>query len=244
MLSTRDLYLDLLMKAVANTLYPDPDISPWNLGTVDAQARAEGRDWPSLAHTMVGLPRLQNLKCLAQSCIDDSIPGHFIETGVWRGGCCIFLKGVLVANGISDRNVYVADSFEGLPPPSMPEDAGDRHHTFPQLAVGESEVRRNFDRYGLLDDRVIFVRGWFRDTLPSLDVSPFALLRLDGDMYESTIIALRELYPRLSPGGYVIIDDYGAVPGCRRAVDDFRSDCGLSEKVHEIDWAGIWWRKS
>src|SRR5438132_2136885 len=85
------------------------------------------------------------------------IPGDFIETGVWRGGCCILMRGILAANGVTDRRVYVADSFAGLPPPDAERyaaDAGDPHHTFKELSISIEQVRENFARYGLLDDQV------------------------------------------------------------------------------------------
>jgi len=109
--------------------------------------------------------------------------------------------------------------------------------------VPVEEVRRNFERFGLLDDRVRFLVGWFRDTLPNAPVERLALIRLDGDMYESTAVALESLYPKLSPGGFVIVDDYG-VPGARAATDDFRAEHGIEEPLELIDWAGAFWRKS
>jgi predicted O-methyltransferase YrrM len=86
------------------------------------------------------------------------------------------------------------------------------------------------------------VEGFFQDTLPNLDAGPFAVIRLDGDMYGSTIVALENLYPKLSPGGFVVVDDY-ALPACREAVTDYRSAQGIDAKIEEIDWTGVWWRK-
>jgi len=134
----------------------------------------------------------------------------------------------------TDRDVWVADSFSGLPEPDgfrYPADAGDKHFTMTGLAVSIDEVRRNFEKYGLLDDRVRFLPGWFRDTLPDAPVERLAVLRLDGDMYESTLVALRALYPKVSVGGYVIVDDYGALESCRTAVNDFREDQGIVEEL-------------
>jgi O-methyltransferase len=236
------LYTDLLIKILANTIYGDPPCERTKQN-FDPLIRSEGKDWPSVAHTMVGVRRLENLRDLTQRVLDENTPGHFIETGVWRGGCCILMRGILAANEVLDRNIYVADSFKGLPPPKIEQDAGDLHYTFPELAVSEAQVRANFERYGLLDDQVVFVSGLFQDTLKLLDVSPFSLLRLDGDMYESTYIALEQLYPRLSPGGFVIIDDYGAIPNCARAVTDYRAKHGIAEPLHEVDWTCVWWQR-
>src|SRR5437016_8016806 len=176
--AARDLYLDLLVKILANTIYEDPSINPSNAGPYQAELRSVGLDWPALAHTMVGVRRLENVRELAQRALDDGVPGDFIETGVWRGGCCILMRGVLAANMVKERKVYAADSFAGLPPPNpeaYPQDAGWIFHQHKELAVSLDEVKHNFSRYGLLDDQVEFVKGVFRDTLPSLDAGPFSL---------------------------------------------------------------------
>ena len=114
----------------------------------------------------------------------------------------------------------------------------------PELAVSLEDVKANFARYDLLDEQVIFVEGFFSETLPLLDVEPFALIRLDGDMYESTYVALENLYPRLSIGGFVIIDDYGAIPQCCQAVEDYRKKNGITDEIKLVDWTGVWWQKS
>ena len=196
---------------------------------------------------MVGVLRLQNVLELTQRAIDEGIPGDLIETGVWRGGCCILMRGVLAANLVTNRKVYVADSFAGLPPPNtgkFPLDKGLKLHKMPELAVSLDEVKANFDRYGLLDDQIVFLKGFFSNTLPTLQAESFAVIRLDGDMYESTYVALECLYPKLSVGGFVIIDDYGAIKQCRDAVDDYRRKMDIVDKIEEIDWTGAWWQKS
>ncbi len=242
----RRLYSDLLISVLANTIYEDPSMSFWHAPTFDAKNRALGMDWPRTAHTMAGLARLRNLRDLMQLVIDEEIPGHVIETGVWRGGCCILMKGILKCNQDRHRNVYVADSFAGLPPPNpskYKDPADDPHHTWKEFVVPVEQVKKNFRAYDLLDENVVFVEGFFEDTLPQLDASPFSLIRLDGDMYSSTIVALENLYPKLSPGGFIIVDDYGAVEGCRQAVIDYRSANSIYEPLVEIDWTGVWWRK-
>jgi len=213
----------------------------------DSSIREEGRDWPSDAHTMIGRKRLENIQfCIAQVLADD-VPGDLIETGVWRGGATIFMRAVLKAYGVIDRNVWVADSFVGLPRPDgrkYEQDAGDTHYWHPELAVSLDQVKDNFRKYGLLDEQVHFLKGYFRDTLPAAPIRRLAVLRLDGDMYESTLDALVNLYPKLSVGGYVIIDDYGAVPACLKAVQDFRDSEGITEGIETIDWSGAFWRRS
>jgi hypothetical protein len=244
----RDLYIDLLLRSLVDAIYGEPMPGPWRPGNkFDRGERSPGRLGPSTAHTMVGLDRLNNLRDLAQMALDAAIPGDFIETGVWRGGCCILMRGVLAANGEHERKVYVVDSFQGVPPPKpelYPADRDDTHYRHPELAVPLDVVKANFALYGLLDDQVAFVEGFFADTLPSLDCGALALLRLDGDLYESTWLALHHLYPRLSPGGFVIIDDFGVSPACRQAVFDYRSRHAIDAPIEEIDRSGVWWRKS
>lgn len=208
--------------------------------------REEGRDWPWDAETMIGLRRLDNLQSCIEQCLADGVPGDLIETGVWRGGATIFMRAVLKAHGDTGRRVWLADSFEGLPRPDeskYPADRGDTLWSHVQLAVSLEEVKANFERYGLLDDQVRFLKGWFKDTLPGAPIERLAVLRLDGDMYESTMDALRALYPRLSPGGFVIVDDYGLIPACRQAVEDYRREHGIHDEIRKIDWSGVYWRR-
>jgi O-methyltransferase len=208
-------------------------------------AVAGGTSWPLRAHSMIGMKRLNNLQFCVESVLGQSIPGDLIETGVWRGGACIFMRAILAAHGDQGRSVWVADSFSGLPPPSegYEADAGDLHHTFENLAVSLEEVQFNFRRYNLLDERVRFLKGWFRDTLSTAPIDRLAVLRLDGDMYESTIQALDALYDKVSPGGFIIIDDYYLKP-CAQAVHDFRRSKRIDDTIIDIDGIGSYWRRS
>lgn len=208
--------------------------------------RINGRDWPTYAESMIGLKRLQNIQDCAIDVLEKNVPGDFIETGVWRGGATVFMKAILNAYGIVDRTVWVADSFEGLPKPEKKytADKGDKHHNKVALAISQEQVENNFKKYDLLDNRVKFLKGWFKDTLPSAPIEKLALLRLDGDMYQSTMDALINLYHKLSIGGYIIIDDWGAVPGCKQAVEEFRSANNITDPINVIDWAGVYWQKS
>ena len=208
--------------------------------------RAEGRDWPEDAETMIGLRRLDNLHRCVADVLDRGVPGDLLEAGVWRGGASIFMRGALKAYGAHDRVVWVADSFQGLPKPdvsSYPLDAGDRNWEISELAIPLEEVEGNFRRYRLLDAQVRFLPGWFADTLPAAPIERLAILRLDGDMYGSTMETLSSMYPKLSPGGYVIIDDF-ALPTCAAAVRDFRERHGITDPIETIDWTGAYWQRS
>jgi len=243
----RQLYLDLLKRTLSNTIYADENVASFQPPGFDLALRSEGADWPKCAHTMIGLKRLDNLQYCVEDALARHVTGDLVETGVWRGGTVIFMRAILKAYGITDRRVWAADSFQGLPypdPERYSQDAGDLHHGYDFLAVSLEEVQENFRRYGLLDDRVRFLKGWFRDTLPTAPIERIAVLRLDGDMYESTWEALTTLYPKVSVGGYTIIDDYNAVRGCREAVDDYRRREGIADEITKIDWAGAFWRRS
>jgi hypothetical protein len=216
-------------------------------GQFDPDAREKGADWPADAETMIGIKRLDNLEECIVSVMQEKVPGDLVETGVWRGGASIFMKAVLDAYQDRDRRVWLADSFQGLPDPDPEKYPADKDDKLSQygayLGVSMDQVKKNFERYELLDDRVQFLPGWFRDTLPTAPIKMIAVLRLDGDMYESTMDALENLYSRLSVGGYLIVDDYGVLDNCRAAVTDFRRKYQITEPIRSIDWAGIYWRR-
>jgi len=242
----RQRYLDLLESALTGHLYGDPSISPWGAAGYDPEVRQIGRDWPSLAQTMIGTVRMRNIRTLAEQILEDGIAGDFLEAGVWRGGACIYMRGILGAHADSGRTVFVADSFAGLPKPDQdlyPADANDPHHTVKELVIPLEDVKKNFAHYGLLDNQVVFLEGWFKDTLPSAPLEKLAMLRLDGDMYSSTTETLEALYWKVSPGGFVIIDDY-ILPACRSAVEDFRARIRITDAIQDIDGAGVYWRKT
>jgi O-methyltransferase len=270
----RDLYLDLMKKALTHSLWTegtrsvDPSQMPrsakrfavtlltgflkkFRLGIVrqissNPKLRALGEDWPEYAHTMIGMKRLNNIQECVETVIRENVPGDLIETGVWRGGAVIFMRAVLKAYGVEDRNVWAADSFCGLPRPDSDKYPADRDDICYQrefTAVSLEEVKANFEAYNLLDGQVRFLPGWFKDTLPDAPIERLALLRLDGDMYQSTLEGLTYLYPKLSEGGFVIVDDYAASP-CRQAVEDFRNKNGITDPVVSIDNWSVYWRRS
>jgi O-methyltransferase len=272
-----DLYLELLAATLTRSLFEDNDwvvglsahwgpvppllraagyIAPAldKLGfelvarrPFDRASREVGADWPARAETMVGLKRLANVRHCIESVLDDGVPGDLVETGVWRGGTSIFMRGVLAAYGAKDRTVWLADSFQGLPPPDPARFPADENLDFSgnkYLAAGVDTVKRNFERYGLLDDQVEFVVGWFRDTLSGAPIEQIAVLRLDGDLYESTMEALDPLYPKLAIGGYCIVDDFGTIEACASAVNDYRARHNITDEIIDVDGRGVYWRKT
>ena len=210
------------------------------------ECRTKGLDWPPRAHTMIGLKRLDNLQLCIETVLSDEIPGDVLETGVWRGGASIFMKGVLTVHGDRSRAVWLADSFRGLPPPDAeryPADRGWNLQTHSELAVPRERVEANFRAYGLLDERVRFLEGWFEERLPTAPIEKLSVLRLDGDLYKSTIQVLETMYDKLSPGGFLIVDDFG-LPPCRMAVEDFRRVNAICDSIVDIDGMAVYWRKS
>ena len=214
----------LLLKTV-NTLQPMlMRTSPFG-----QRKRDLGLDWPAEAETMIGMQRLTSLQHCVETVLADDIPGDLVECGVWRGGACILMRAVLAAYGDETRCVWLADSFAGVPPPDTAKYKADKGIRLDRvagiLAVPETEVRANFERYGLLDDQVRFLPGWFKDTLHDAPIDRIAVLRLDGDLYEwSDFRALLDaLYPRLSPGRACVVVDYGDIDACRQAVTDYRA---------------------
>ncbi|MCC1480603.1 TylF/MycF family methyltransferase [Roseibaca sp. Y0-43] len=260
----RTAYLDLIGAVIINEIYKDPPLRRTLVQKIrrafgghathsrakefNAQKREVGQDFPSVAHSMIGRKRMANLRARCSDAIERGIPGDFIETGVWRGGACIYMRAILKAYGDTERKVWVADSFAGLPPPDTSVhsyDKGDRHYKVPVLAVSLEEVQNNFRVYGLLDDQVQFLKGWFSETLPTAPIDKLAVLRLDGDMYDSTMDAMKALYHKVSIGGTVIVDDYHAVPACRKAVHDFLETHAPDDiaDIQEIDGTGVWWER-
>lgn len=216
----------------------------------DTLRREEGQHWrpPSRGETLIGLRRLENVQTCVIDVIKEKVPGDLIEAGVWRGGTTIFMRAILAAVGDKSRRVWVADSFQGFSFPShvrFPADAGlmDLLARIPQLSVTVDEVKANFARYDLLDDQVQFLPGWFRDTLPSAPIDKLAVIRLDADLYESTMDALTALYPKLSLGGYLLLDDYHTIRQCQRAVTDFRTSQGIEEEIKTVDWNAAYWKR-
>jgi O-methyltransferase len=252
----RRAYLDLLKlclcdlagtttRSVARTT--EGDVMSRELAGEELRFRAAGLDWPLQGLTMVGLTRLDDLQACVEEVVSDGVEGDLIEVGTWRGGASIVMRATLDSLGERERTVWVADSFQGFPqvdrsPAADGYDLGADLAACDFLAVPVEEVKASFDRFGL-NTGVTFLPGFFEDTLPSLSRQHWSLIRLDGDTYDATRLALEETYPYLSTGGYLIVDDYLPLDQCREAVDVFRRECHISEEIVAVDWSGVRWRK-
>ena len=268
------LYLDLLKHSLMGLIYRDPPLrnlvyeppsrtEPLTVySTFDLEKRLAGQEWPSQAHTMLSMDRLNNIQSLIETVLRDDVPGDLIETGVWRGGATILMRGVLKAYGITNRTVWVADSFEGFPVTEV-QGAGSQSYSSETIADNRrappkeikmildelwsrtscEAVRDHFARYNLLDEQVQFLPGWFCDTLPGAPIDQIALLRLDGDLYDSTYDALTALYPKVANGGFVIVDDYNTFDECAQAVHDYLKTIDSEPVMQRIDQYSVYWQK-
>jgi O-methyltransferase len=196
------------------------------------------------AESMVGLRQFDCMQTCIANVVRQGVPGDLLEAGVWRGGMSIFMRGALRSFGATDRKVWVADSFAGLPPPDTATEANAKWWREGDMAESLETVRANFARYGLLDSQVVFLKGFFSETLPTAPINELAILRMDADLYESTADVLKSLYPKVSRGGYLICDDYTNLHDCRRAVDEYRTANGITEPIVEIDRRAIYWKKN
>ncbi|MBA2522057.1 MAG: class I SAM-dependent methyltransferase [Solirubrobacterales bacterium] len=220
------------------------DVFSRELPAEELALRAKGADWPLSGLSMIGLLRLDDLQKCVESIVADGIEGDLIEAGTWRGGASILMRATLDGLGADERTLWVADSFQGLPAPDerFPEDRELDLSAIDFLAVPLEEVRSYFARFGLTEG-VEFLQGFFEHTLPGLTDHSWSVVRLDGDTYESTWLGLESLYPALSVGGYLVIDDYLLIDECKDAVDDFRRAHGITEPIEEVDWNGVKWRR-
>ena len=193
--------------------------------------------------TLIGPSGLQNIEYILNKVKEQRLEGDFIECGVWKGGACIFARALMDNLGIKGK-VYVCDSFEGLPQPDellYPADKGDAHYLEKDLAVSLEDVKSNFIKFGFKND-IVFIPGWFKDTLPKLKevIKKVSVLRVDGDMYGSTINILENLYEKVIPGGYVIFDDR-TLWRANLAMEDFRGRVGANQ--WQTNNGTLYWQK-
>ena len=242
-------YLNLIKSALTDTL------GKFTLSTNDGtnvvlnnllpdHPRWIGNDWPFLAHTMVGMKRLDQFQKAIEHVVANNIPGGIVECGTWRGGCAILAAAVLDVLGVRDRTIWVCDSFSGVPAPECVQDAAMVLHNYSHyLGVSMDDVKAAFKRFGVNDDPVLYHAGMFKDSLPGLKGGTWSVIRADGEMYSSTMDILTNLYHGLSAGGIIVIDDYFHIQACRQAVDEFRDIRGITAEIQTIDTQGCFWIK-
>ncbi|WP_321846911.1 TylF/MycF/NovP-related O-methyltransferase [Paraburkholderia bannensis] len=207
-------------------------------------------------HTYVGQKGLDNVEACVRTVLFDDIAGDFLDAGVLRGGIGILMRGILkAADDSTSRKIVMADSFDGLPPPSIDDSVFDREVWYRfinkttrynlKCSCDVGSVKSNFEKYDLMDDRVEFLKGWFNETMPTLRSRSFAIVRIDVDWYNSCRDVLDNVYDCLSDGGFVIIDDY-KLQGCHAAIDAFRDERQINDPIEIADAeAGIvYWRKN
>ncbi|MGD0812826.1 MAG: TylF/MycF/NovP-related O-methyltransferase [Verrucomicrobiota bacterium] len=204
------------------------------------------------AFTMTSMERRYHLLQAVRHIVKHTIPGALVECGVWRGGSMMLMAQTLKACGDETRQLYLYDTFEGMPPPTeIDKDFGDR----PAAARLEEEeqkktasdvwaiarlgeVKEHMESVGYPVEKIHYVAGKVEATIPSDVPAQIALLRLDTDWYESTAHELKHLYPLVVRGGVVIIDDYGYWQGARKAVDEFLAKLREPILLHRIDVTG------
>jgi hypothetical protein len=247
------MYIELLKKSIMGLLY-EPIVMDRktykenNSNSVATEEQInEGKYFGKYALTAIGKKRIDNLQFCIEDVFNNNIEGDMIETDVWRGGATIFMKGLCNYYN-KDKKIFVADSFEGCPSPDISgyeADLNSHYHNEDVMNVSYEEVINNFKKYDLLDSNVIFLKGWFKDTLYTDKINKLSILRLDGDMYCSTYEALDALYDKVSIGGYIIIDDYGTRLGaCKKAIEDFFKAKNLNYDLISIDWTGVYFKKT
>jgi len=229
------------------SVHPRLRLNKLAVNSFSFKKRVDGDDWTYAGDTMIGWKRIDNIAAILADVIQNGIEGDYIETGVWRGGASVFAKGVLsVMEQNSTRISYVCDSFRGLPPGDKKlhkNDAG--WDTTKYLEVPLEIVANNFMKFGLMDPNVVFAKGFFNETMPPLSrlIKKLSVMRLDGDMYESTVDVLYHMYDKLSVGGYVIMDDWTGFPS-EDACRDFFKVHGINPEIKKIDEKGAYWQKT
>jgi hypothetical protein len=232
--SLRESYLNLVIKCINGSVYLDNQIDPETRKIILENCR----------YTLLSLEPLNTLKMCMEAVERENILGDFIEAGIWKGGAVILMRAFLNAYQNSTRLVWGADSFEGFPDSKHSDSNILNNHIYPWVVVGQNQVEKNISRFELLDKQVCLVKGFFKDSLPTIPIKEIAVLRVDGDMYDSTLDILENLYPKVSIGGYVIIDDFGAFHGCDEAVIEYRKKHNIDEPFYKQGFYGIYWKKT
>lgn len=239
--TARTAYIDLIKRSITNYLYLGDDqafdafqcVRHYDLNT--SNWTVDRRSQPL---TLLTKGQLDLIEQAVFTVTQRKVPGDFLEAGIWRGGVVVFLRALLTAYELGDRTVVGADSFAGIP---MNERArNDPVDGWTDRWVASLDgVRAAIARFGLLDDRIELLPGFFSDTLGSLRGRTFALVRLDSDSYDSVETSLEYLYPLIPRGGIVIIDDWH-LAGCQMAVQDYRTQCGITDPLEVRDGNAFW----
>jgi hypothetical protein len=201
-------------------------------------------------YTMVSIPNLYSLYNSALYVVKNGIEGDFVECGVWRGGCSMMVALVFQKYGVTDRKIYMYDTFEGMPPPTDQdldfnqssakgylEKKMNKDVNFKWCFADVDDVTRNINLTNYPLDNFILIQGKVEDTLnENLPKNKLAILRLDTDWYESTKTELVHLYPNITNRGVIIIDDYGHWQGARKAVDEYIQQHGINLLLNRVDY--------
>lgn len=196
--------------------------------------------------TMTSIERMYGLHAAANYVVDNDIPGDFVETGVWRGGSSMMSALTLLARDAAKRDLWLYDTYEGMTEPTEADrsfdgrSAQEQYEEIPDwCAASKQDVETNMFSTGYPPERLHFIEGKVEDTIPSAGTpAQIALLRLDTDWYVSNKHELENLYPLLSPGGVLLIDDYGHWEGVRKSVDEYFSEQGITGLLNRIDYTG------
>jgi hypothetical protein len=242
-------YLELLKRVLTDTVTESephrgaPGFAEWFISHYFENQRP---------FTCVPVERLDHLEQCIRQVIAERVPGDLLEAGIWRGGVTMFMRAVLKELDVTDRRVWGADSFEGLPRPTRGPSAKETiafdspaMERLGRLAVPRSRVEQGFRRFGLMDEQVRLLPGWFDASLPQAPIDQLAILRIDADFYASTLDVLNVLYEKVSPGGFIVVDDYGEDnwTDCRAAVDEFRRARAVTEAMEPVDPYCWFWQK-
>lgn len=241
---TRDAYLETIKRAVTNYHYLGGESSFEQFRCVNHYDLERGEwmvDPDSRPLTLLRKGQLDLIERAVAHIAQRNVAGDLMEAGIWRGGAIVLMRALLNAYGLAGRKVIAADSFTGIPLNTRAtNDPVDQWSD--RWVASLDEVRRNIARFGLLDDRIEFVPGLFADSLKGFTGRRLALLRLDSDSYDSVETSIEHLYPMLSPGGVIIIDDWH-LPGCRMAVEDYRARYAINDPVQEFDANAFWTKR-
>jgi len=240
----RNAYIGLMKNTVTGSLFDEMGACVMGSGGgCDKQQpyvhakRLKGGDWPYVGHTMVGHMRIDNIRMALEDVINNNVPGDFLEMGVWRGGACAYARAVLNVYEQRDRSVHLFDAFESI--------AG-YGGSSKFLANTEAQVKHNLDKYEL-SEGTYFHKGLFKDTVPSFAkafTGQIAVLRIDGNYYDSYQDAMYYLYDKVPVGGYVIFDDIMSHSAVRRFWEDFKRDQGVPEDITPIDDHSAYFKKT